>query len=186
MAGFIATLDACVLVPITLADTLLRVAERELYRPVWSERILAETMDAICAVHPEADPDAIRRRISDMNTTFEDACIEGWESIEINIILPDPDDRHVVAAAVCGRAGVIVTSNLKDFPAAVLKPFGLEVLSPDDFLLDALDLAPRIVLDVIREQAAHSRRPVLSPVDVVARLARAGVPQFADEIGRLI
>ncbi|MGH3848599.1 MAG: PIN domain-containing protein, partial [Pseudonocardiaceae bacterium] len=83
-------------------------------------------------------------------------------------------------------ADAIVTANVRDFPAETLAPLEIAVLQPDAFLLDQLDLAPRVVLDVLREQAAHTRSPPLSATDLLARLARAGVPTFADEAGRMI
>jgi predicted nucleic acid-binding protein len=181
-----AFLDTCVLVPITLADTLLRVAERELYRPLWSDRVLAEAADAILEIHPDLEPDRVAKRFAAMNDTFEDALVDGWEPLEVTVSLPDPDDRHVLAAAMRGRADAIVTANLRDFPEAVLVPLGVTAVDPVDFLLDQLDLAPRIVLDVLREQAAHTRDPALTPTDLLTRLARAGVPGFADEAGRMI
>ncbi len=107
-------------------------------------------------------------------------------NLEDTVTLPDPDDRHVVAAAVRGRADAIVTANVRDYPPDVLGSLHIEIIHPDDFLLDQLDLAPRIVLDVLREQADHTRQPALTPIDLIARLARAGVPGFADEAGRLI
>jgi predicted nucleic acid-binding protein len=186
MARYTVVLDACVLVPIALADTLLRVAERDLYRPLWSERILDEAADAILDIHSSLDPQSVSRRFTAMRETFEDACVEGWESVDLNLVLPDPDDRHVVAAAVRGKADAIVTANLRDYPPDDLKPFDLEVIHPDDFLLDQLDLAPRIVIEVIQEQAAHARRPPLDPIDLLVRLARCGAPGFADEARRLI
>lgn len=172
--------------PITLADTLLRVAERELYRPLWSDRVLAEAVDAVLEIHPDLEPDRVTKRFAAMNDTFEDALVEGWEPIEATISLTDPDDRHVVAAAMRGRADSIVTANLRDFPADLMAPLGIAAVDPDDFLLDQLDLAPRIVLEVLREQAAHTRDPELAPTDLLTRLARAGVPGFADEAGRMI
>jgi hypothetical protein len=79
------------------------------------------------------------------------------------VTLPDPDDRHVVAAAVRGRSDAIVTANVRDYPVAILGPLNIEgSYTPDDFLLNQLDLAPRIVLEVLREQAAHTRRPAHS------------------------
>lgn len=186
MARYTALLDACVLVPIALADTLLRVAERELYRPLWSERILTEAAHAVLRVHSELTPDVVAKRFAAMQATFEGASIEGWEGIEASLSLPDPDDRHVVAAALRGHADVIVTANLVDFPDRALRPLGLVAVDPDDFLLDQLDLAPRVVLDVIREQAAHTRNPPLTATDLLTRLARAGAPTFADEAGRMI
>lgn len=179
-------LDACVLVPIALADTLLRIAERDLYRPLWSARILTEATDAVSEIHPDIPPEHVRARFAAMDEAFEDARVERWEDIEQTVTLPDPDDRHVVAAAVRGRADAIVTANVRDYPTEVVEPLHIEVIHPDDFLLDQLDLAPRVILDALREQAGHTRRPALTPVDLTARLARAGVPRFADEARRLI
>lgn len=186
MTRYAALLDACVLVPIALADTLLRVAERELYRPLWSERILVEAADAVLEIHPGLAPDTVAKRFTTMNNTFKEASVEGWEIFESAIELPDPDDRHVVAAAMLGRADTIVTANVRDFPRETLRPLEIAVVDADTFLLDQLDLAPRVLLDVLREQAAHTRHPVLTPTDLLARLGRAGVSGFADEVGRMI
>jgi len=186
LARFAALPDACVLVPTALADTLLRIAERDLYRPLWSDRILEEARSAIIKVHPGIEPEPINNRFVAMGNAFEDALVTGWEPLEATVVLPDVDDRHVVAAAMRGRADAIVTANVRHFPAEILEPIGIEVLHTNDFLLDQLDLAPRVVLEVLREQAAHTRRPALAPIDLVARLSRAGVPRFADEAGRLI
>lgn len=186
MARYTALLDACVLVPIALADTLLRVAERELYRPIWSDRIIGEAADAVLEIHADLEPDVVAKRFAAMNDTFKDASVEGWDIFEGTIALPDPDDRHVVAAAMRGGADAIVTANVRDFPSETLGPLEIAIVHPDDFLLDQLDLAPRVVLEVLREQAAHTRNPPLTPTDLLARLGRAGVPGFADEVGRMI
>ena len=77
-----------------------------------------------------------------MDEAFDDARVEGWEPLEGAIGLPDRDDRHVVAAALRGRADAIITENVKDFPEEVLGPLGLEAIRLDDFLLDQYDLDP--------------------------------------------
>lgn len=79
MARFTAFLDACVLVPIALADTLLRLAEAGLYRPLWSDRVLEETVDAIEMIHPDLVSGAARSRTDAMQASFEDACVTDWE-----------------------------------------------------------------------------------------------------------
>ncbi len=183
MPRYVAVLDACVLVPVALADTLLRVAEKGLYRPLWSDRILTEAQEAVQEIHPGID---VHKRFTDMRETFDDALVTGWEALEAGIILPDEDDRHVVAAAIRAGAQAIVTANVDDFPAAALGPLGLEAVHPDAFLLDQLDLSPPTVLQVIREQAAHTKRPPLTPQDLAGLLGRAGVPGFADEVLRLM
>jgi predicted nucleic acid-binding protein len=110
-----------------LADTLLRLAEKGLYRPLWSALILEEAANAVHTIHSEIDTGRIRARFSTMNEAFEDACVENWERLEGSINLPDPSDRHVVAAAVQGRADAILTANLKDFPDVCLTPLALIV-----------------------------------------------------------
>ena len=77
-----------------------------------------------------------------MDEAFDDARVEGWEPLEGAIELPDRDDRHVVAAALRGRADAIITENVKDFPEEVLGHIGLEAIRLDDFLLDQYDLDP--------------------------------------------
>ncbi|MDR2988098.1 MAG: PIN domain-containing protein, partial [Nocardiopsaceae bacterium] len=142
-----------------------------------------EAREAVEEVHPGID---VTKRFADMRNAFGDALVTGWEGLEAGIILPDKDDRHVVAAAIRGGAHAIVTANLVDFPASALGPLGLEGIHPDGFLLDQLDLSPATVVQIIREQAAHTRNPILAPQDLAIQLARAGVPSFAEEILRLI
>jgi predicted nucleic acid-binding protein len=179
-------LDACVLVPIALADTLLRVAERGLYRPLWSELILDEARAAVEKIHPDMDRTQLSRRFAEMRDVFDDALVTDWEKLESSVTLPDPDDRHVVAAAIRSGAQVIVTFNLSDFPEKMLRPFDLEPVHPDDFLLDQLDLSPSAMTAILREQSDQARRPPLTTQDLAVRLGRAGVPQFAEEILRLL
>jgi len=92
----------------------------------------------------------------------------------------------VVATAIRAGAQSIVTCNLGDFPATALNVLGMEAIHPDDFLLDHLDYSPPTMLRVLREQAARTRQPRITPYDVAALLGRAGVPSFADEVRRLM
>lgn len=183
MPRYAAVLDACVLVPVALADTLLRVAEKGLYRPLWSERILAEAQAATEEIHPGISVD---KRYADMREAFADALVTGWEPLERAVTLPDADDRHVLAAAIHAGTQAIVTFNLRDFPARELGQHDLEAVHPDAFLLDQLDLSPPTILRAITEQAAHATRPSLAPSELLLLLARAGVPGFADQIQRLM
>lgn len=182
MAIFAAVLDACVMVPVSLCDTLLRLGEEQLYRPIWSERILNEAADAIATVHPDIDVSKIERRLAYMNETFPGACVGDFLGIETGLQLPDPDDRHVVAAALRARADAIVTANLRDFPTEAVRQLDLEAISPDEFLLSQLDMRSAVVLDVLEAQAAATRNPQRTVDDVLTALVRAGVPNFVDEV----
>lgn len=178
MSRFSALLDACVLVPIALADSLLRLADADLFRPLWSERILDE-MVAIEEIHPGLAEGSARRRAVAMDRTFDDACVRGWESLVQGIRLPDVNDRHVVAAALRGQADLIVTANVRDFPAPMLEDLGVEAQNPEDLLLNQLDLDPDVVIHVLFAQAAATRRPAMTFDELLNRLARCGVPRFA-------
>lgn len=184
MTRFAAFLDACVLVPVALTDTLLRLAEAGLFRPLWSSEVLEEAAEAVAEVRPN-ELDGMKRRVAAIRQHFPDAMVDGWQPLVRGIHLPDPGDRHVVAVAVQGRANCVITSNLKDFPGHALEPLGLEAVSPDAFLLDQLDLAPSVTVRVVRAQAAATGQPPhlrLTPVDVLRALEVAGAPAFANEM----
>lgn len=181
---YAALLDACVLVPSTLCDTLLRLAEDGFYRPLWSERILFEVEDAVHRVHPDLPAGAGRRRTSQMNVAFDDANVLGWEQASAGIDLPDPNDRHVLAAALVGGAQAIVTFNLKDFPEEQLSPWGIETRHPDEFLLDQLDLFPSRTMAVLIGQAASLRRPAKDLAGLLNGLALCGVGSFVEAVRR--
>lgn len=182
---YAAVLDACVLVPTALCDTLLRLAEAGFYRPLWSARILEEVHDAVLRVRRDLPADRIERRITAMNGAFEDAEVHGWESVAAGLDLPDPDDRHVLAAAIAGGAQAVVTFNTKDFPADSLSATDVEARHPDEFLLDQLDLLPSLALAVLRDQAADMAHPPSDLAGVLARLERCGVPNFVEAVRRL-
>ncbi|MDC4233727.1 PIN domain-containing protein [Actinomyces sp. B33] len=187
---FSAFLDACVLVPSVLRDLLLETGTTPVYRPLWSERIERETARAISRIHeargedPQESTAYVKRLLRQMNTALPDARVSGWEALEQQLLTgPDPNDRHVVAAAVAGRADVIVTFNLKDFPDEVL-PCGLFAQHPDDFLCDLLDLNSLLVLDSLRTISTRSGRkgPRLTLKDLLDKLEREGLEGFAAEV----
>lgn len=176
----VAVLDASVLFPISLCDLLLRLAERDLYRPRWSALILEETRRSLAR---RLGVDA-EQRVAAMTRTFRDALVPPAPRLERTLNLPDPDDRHVVATAVSGGASLIVTHNLRDFPAPEL-PAGISAEGPDTFLQRLLDFDHDGVLECIRAQAADTGRhgmPTLTLLDVLHRLERAGVPDFASAV----
>lgn len=179
---YAAVLDACVLVPNALCDTLLRFAEQGFFRPLWSEQILHETAYVIKKVHPDVQDVQVSSRLRRMAETFDDALVENWPEVSAGLDLPDDDDRHVLGAAIAGSAQAIVTFNLKDFPANRLEPHGIEARHPDEFLLDQLDLHPRLALLTLDTQAADLINPPIDVFGLLNRLDRCGVPRFADEV----
>ena len=179
---FTALLDANVLVPVSLTDTILRAAERELFLPRWSADVLDEARRALRRIRPDVPATRLRARFQAMNDRFPEACVTGHEGLLKSITLPDPNDRHVVAAAVVGRADVIVTRDLKHFPDDSLAPWALEAVDPDTFLRDMLDLFPDAMIRVIVDQAADLRCPPQGVNDVLTSLQRAGVTGFVADL----
>jgi hypothetical protein len=118
-----------------------------------------------------------------MRITFPDALVTEWEELVSTIYLPDPDDRHVVAAARAGRADVIVTDNLADFPPAAL-PASIARQSLDDFLLDLLDLHPGQVVTAVRAIAGRTGKsgPRMTASEIAAYLSTHGTPLFGERL----
>ena len=160
---FTATLDTSVLWPSQQRDFLLSLAVEGTYRPTWSSAILDELQ-----FHEEAKlvkrgmpvAEAARRAatlIAAMRREFADAEVDGWQPLEGTFGLPDPDDEHVLAAAVIAGAGAIVTENLKDFPADRIPP-GIQVLSARECAKNTVALNPRFALAAVHEIASRSGR----------------------------
>jgi predicted nucleic acid-binding protein len=186
---FSALLDTCVLVPSRARDVLLEVASTGAYRPLWNSEILAEldrTLRLLLGkrgVSQEEIDAYLTRLFRQMETAFPDALVTDWESLAETVQLPDPDDRHVVAAARAGRADVIVTDNLADFPPAAL-PAALARQSLDDFLLDTLDLHPGQVISAVRTVAGRTGRsgPPMTARDIAAYLQAHSTPAFGERL----
>jgi predicted nucleic acid-binding protein len=171
-----AVLDACVLVPMPLCDTLLRLAEEPaVYQPLWSEQILVEIGDAL-----EKSLNRSRfqrdRRIRAMRDAFPEAAVLVPADLLKGVVcIPDPDDRHVVAAAIMGSADAIVTFNRRHFPAACLEQYHLVCQTPDEFLVQQFYLAPELILQKLDMQAATLQQER----SFITQRLRALVPSFA-------
>ena len=172
--------DSCALFGGTLNDTLLRLGELGAYRLMWSEDILQELERNLAERVSEP---AAARRVGGMRAAFPDAAVVDYSDL-VDSMNCHPKDRHVLAAAVRGRAEVLVTFNLKDFPPAAIRGHAITVLHPDDFLLDQLDLHPALVRTALSSQVADAQRPPLTVPRLLGILSRSGVPRFAAEAQR--
>jgi PIN domain len=150
--------DACVLYPAPLRDLLLRLALVDLFRARWTDTILDECFCNLAHNRPDIQPALLTRTRELMNAHVLDALITGHETLIHSLTLPDPNDRHVLAAAICGGVDAIITYNLSDFPAATLKTYGIEAQHPDEFIVCQLDLSPARVLSALRQQRAALKR----------------------------
>jgi predicted nucleic acid-binding protein len=177
MAAFPVVLDAY-----PLADLLLRLADEQTYRPLWSATILEETrrtmIEKLGLAQSKTD-----WRLDMMRESFIDAEVSGYEDL-IPVMENDPKDRHVLAAAVREKAEVIVTFNLRHFPDAALKQYNIRALDPDEFLLDQIDLYPGETRKVLTDMVDDYDNPPLSLAELLEAMGNQGVPQFAELAGR--
>jgi PIN domain len=182
MAGsacYTAVLDACVLYPAPVRDILLSLAHQGLYHARWTATINGEWIRNLISNRPDLQASRLHATVENMTRAIPDALITGYEKFINTIELPDPDDRHVVAAALIGHADAIVTFNLKDFPHAVLSPLGLEAQHPDDFIVNQLHLNLTEALKAVKAQRARLERPKLTASQLLATLTHCGLPQTA-------
>jgi len=184
--ALVAIYDSCVLYPAALRDLLVRVAAAGVVRARWSERILDECFRNILQQRPDLKPEALARTRQLMTEAVPDCLVTGFEGLIEGLVLPDSNDRHVLAAAVRAGASMIVTSNLKHFPAESLAPHGIEAVHPDEFLLLAIDRAAKTVGTVLMEQAAALRNPPRTVVQVLDTLHAQGVARAAAKLRELL
>ena len=174
---FAAVLDTCTLWPSLQRDVLLSFAVEGIYRPLWSGAILAELEATECSklVKRGAPVDDAKRKaaalIAAMRTAFDDACVTGWEPLDGTFGLPDPDDEHVLAAAVVGGAGAIVTENLKDLRVAATPP-SIHVLTPAEFASDTVAVDPTRALQAVTAVSARVTRPQMEVDTILVELER--------------
>lgn len=173
-----AVLDACVLYPTILREILQGAAEAGLYQPVFSERILREWVLATAKLGPDA-PAIAEGEAAMLRAAFPRALIREAPQIEARLLLPDPNDVHVLAAAIASGADAIVTFNAQDFPGHILAAEGITRRDPDGFLWELQSRHPEtmaLVVEAVRAKAeAISGQPQpLKPLLKRARLYRLG------------
>ncbi len=174
-----ALLDACVLYPAPVRDLLLSLARAGLYHSRWTAQIQQEWMRNLLKNRADINPEQLQRTCALMNQAIPDCLVEHYEPLIESIQLPDPDDRHVLAAAIKGHADAIVTFNLKDFPAEALSRYGIEAQHPDDFVLNQIELHEITALATIKEMRLRLRNPQQSAEELIAIFERCGLPSTA-------
>jgi predicted nucleic acid-binding protein len=175
--------DANVLYPAPLRDLLIRLAQTSLVQARWTDTILDECFDTLQRNRPDLDPSRLARTRQLMIDAVRDCLVMGYEPLIEAQVLPDPDDRHVLAAAIRAGAQAIITGNLADFPQEALAPFGIVAQHPDAFVEGLIELSPPTLLRVIEEQEADLR--VLEEFDLLTRLESGGLERSVELLRKL-
>ncbi|KQU71103.1 MULTISPECIES: PIN domain-containing protein [unclassified Rhizobacter] len=160
---FTVVYDACVLYPAPLRDLLVRLGLSGCFRARWSAQIHDEWRRNLLRNRPDLTSMQVERTSGLMDRAIPDALVSGHEHLVAGLHLPDPDDRHVLAAAIRCHASVIVTFNEKDFPHEALFQLGIEAQHPDVFIDNLFDLDPAVVIGAAQRQRAQLKAP---PIDV--------------------
>ena len=175
MATIRALFDANVLYPSGLRNFLTHLALTGIFRAHWSAEVHDEWMRNLLKNRPDITRDKLERTRRLMDQAAPDALVTGYEPLIESIELPDPDDRHVLAAAIRCGASVIVTLNLADFPAHTLANFSIEAQHPDDFVLALLDAFPDFVLEAARTHRSSLKNPPKTQEEYLAELNAQGL-----------
>ena len=177
MGALTAFLDANILYSAGLRDFLLRLAERHLYSPLWSACIHTEWMRNLLANRPDLTADNLEYIRASMDENFPDALVTGYEARSAGLDLPDVGDIHVLAAAIEGGADLIVTRNLRDFPASRIAPHGLAAQDPDRFIAALIDADLEAVLEAVQGHRAALKNPPRTANEHLVQLERLGLPR---------
>jgi predicted nucleic acid-binding protein len=181
VSGFTALFDACVLYPAPLRDFLMNLAITDLFR-AWTDEIHDEWIRNVLINRPELTRERLQRTRVLMNSHVRDCLVVGYQDLIPSLTLPDMNDRHVLAAAIRSGADVIVTYNLKDFPAAILELYGIEAQHPDEFITHLIDLAPSVICEAAKRQRMSLKNPPLSVDELLLAYERQGLVQTVAEL----
>ena len=157
----------------------MQLAISDLFRACWTEDIHEEWMRNVRTNRPDLSEKQLQRTRELMDRHSLDALVTGYQELIESLSLPDPDDRHVFAAAIRAGASTIVTYNLSDFPAAELVKYNIEALHPDDFILHQIHLSESKVLQAARTHRARLKNPPKSVEEYLATLEAQSLPQTA-------
>lgn len=168
--------DACVFYPNYLRDVLMQLTTTNLFQARWTDQIHDEWIRNLLANRPDLSAERLNRLRGAINRSVSDGLVADFEHLIPSLDLPDPDDRHVLAAGIVAKVDVIVTFNLKDFPASALGDYGIKSQHPDDFITDLIDVGPLKVFEAVRTIQTRLKNPRMDFEKYMDVLLNQGLP----------
>jgi predicted nucleic acid-binding protein len=182
VAAFIVFYDANVLYPAELRNFLMHLALTGVFGARWSADVHEEWIRNLLSDRPDLTRDKLERTRQLMDKAAPAALVRGYEHLIPGLTLPDPNDRHVLAAAIQASASVIVTCNLADFPPHILEEFDIEAQHPDEFIRHLLDLAPGLVIEAAENHRKSLKNPPKTVEEYIAALELQGLTRTASAL----
>jgi len=164
----------------------MHLAICDLYQAKWTNDIHEEWIRNVLKDKPHLKYDQLQGIRSKMNENTRDCLINGYEPLIQNLFLPDPDDRHVLAAAIHASASIIVTANIKDFPTSETSKYNIEAKHPDDFISELLDIAPGIICGAIKRLRTIFKNPKVSAEEYLEILTKQSLPKSARKLREFV
>lgn len=180
----VAVFDACVLYPFHLRNILVQVAVDRLVEARWTDAIHDEWVRHLAAATPAIPRERWQNIRRLMDEAVPTATVSGYQDHIRALDLPDPDDRHVVAAGIAAGASLILTWNLRDFPASELKKYGLRGQTPDDFLAELYDQVPDLTVGSLSNARRNLSKTRVSAMDFIEILNKQNLVQLAKRMRR--
>lgn len=175
---FVILLDANVMYPFRTRDVLFTFAQQGLFRARFTEQIIGEWTNSLIRNKPDFEKSVLEQADA-VRSVFKECFVTGYEPLIEGLELPDPNDRHVLAAAIKCSAQIIVTENIKDFPPDALEEHDIEVLGADDLLANTFDLFPIDGARALRTVRQRYDNPPFTQSEFLLDLTKSGLPKLA-------
>jgi predicted nucleic acid-binding protein len=176
MANLVVVYDACILYSAPIRDLFMRLALRDIYSAKWTKDIHKEWITSLLKKRPDLTKEQLEKTRKKMDMHVRDCIVGDYEKLIEKLVLPDSNDRHVLAAAICASAQIIVTFNVSDFPLKSTKKYGVEAQHPDRFLCHLLDIMPLTIIETVKETRLSLKNPPKSAIEYLVILEQQSLP----------
>ena len=186
VSQLIVVYDACVLYPAPLRDLLMWLALSDLFQAKWTDRIHQEWISNVLKDRPDLTLNQLNRTKNLMNFHVRDALVNNYEDLIPSLTLPDPNDRHILATAVKAKASLIITFNLKDFRFSILRNYQVEAITPDDFILELIDLDEKAIIQAATQHKNTLKNPPFTLEQYLESLTKQNLIETANLLKNLL
>jgi len=182
LENIVIILDACILYSELARGLFIQLGKDALIQPKWTKKIEEEWTNNFLKNQNEITQHTIDIICLQLEKSLITPKIYDYEHHIENLKLPDPDDRHVLAAAIEANAHYIITFNLRDFPRKRLKKYNVTALHPDKFLLEIFEKHQDHVIESVAKQRSCLQNPPMTSTELLEKYTRSGLKKFSETL----